>query len=48
LAALFQKNIKVVNIRGKRPRPGLQKQHLTGISLVREMCGGQLQGVCYF
>lgn len=29
LATLLEKPVKIKNIRGNRPNPGLQKQHLT-------------------
>eukprot|EP01119_Soliformovum_irregulare_P022095 TRINITY_DN7492_c0_g1_i2.p1 TRINITY_DN7492_c0_g1~~TRINITY_DN7492_c0_g1_i2.p1 ORF type:complete len:401 (+),score=71.31 TRINITY_DN7492_c0_g1_i2:963-2165(+) len=44
LAAIFKRPIKIVNIRGKRSRPGLQAQHLTGITLVKDMYNGNLTG----
>jgi RNA 3'-terminal phosphate cyclase (ATP) len=41
-AALLERNIKVVNIRAGRSKPGLQAQHLTAIRLVAQACGGRL------
>lgn len=43
-AALLQINIKVVNIRAGRSKPGLQAQHLTAIRLVAQASGGRLVG----
>uniref|UniRef100_A0A1E1XGJ8 RNA 3'-terminal phosphate cyclase n=1 Tax=Amblyomma aureolatum TaxID=187763 RepID=A0A1E1XGJ8_9ACAR len=42
-SALFRKPIRVTNIRAGRSNPGLRPQHLTGIALVRDICGGRLQ-----
>jgi RNA 3'-terminal phosphate cyclase (ATP) len=45
LAALTGKSLRVRNIRGKRlPKPGLQRQHLTGIELVARMFDAELVG----
>lgn len=38
------KNIRIVNIRANREKPGLKAQHMTGIQLVRDMYGGVLEG----
>lgn len=43
-SALLQKPIRVTNIRAGRSNPGLRPQHLTGLQLVRDLCGGQLKG----
>lgn len=43
-AALLEINIKVVNIRAGRSKPGLQAQHLTAIRLVAQASGGRLVG----
>jgi len=40
------KPVSIHSIRGGRPKPGLQAQHLTGMSLVARMCGGELVGCC--
>jgi len=44
LSALQRKNIRIFNIRGNRPKPGLRAQHLTGIKLVHMLTGGHLEG----
>lgn len=44
LAALLRKKIRIVNIRGRRPKPGLRAQHLHGVRLVQQLAGGQLTG----
>lgn len=41
-SALLQKPVRVINIRAGRSSPGLRPQHLTGINLVRDICGGRL------
>ncbi|XP_075730960.1 RNA 3'-terminal phosphate cyclase isoform X3 [Rhipicephalus microplus] len=41
-SALFRKPVHVTNIRAGRSNPGLRPQHLTGINLVRDICGGRL------
>ena len=40
LAALLGTPLHLHSIRAKRSRPGLAAQHLTGLRLVAEMCGG--------
>ena len=44
LSALSGKSVRVVNIRGARPKPGLQPQHLLGVKSLAEVCGAQLTG----
>eukprot|EP00794_Sanderia_malayensis_P007830 gene7830-8680_t len=44
LSCLLKKPITVNNIRGKRSKPGLRPQHLTGTRLVCELCCGTLSG----
>ncbi|KAH7985917.1 hypothetical protein HPB52_025306 [Rhipicephalus sanguineus] len=41
-SALFRKPVRVTNIRAGRSNPGLRPQHLTGMNLVRDICGGRL------
>ncbi|KAJ0065736.1 hypothetical protein NL108_017567, partial [Boleophthalmus pectinirostris] len=36
--------IKITKIRAGRSQPGLKAQHLSGLQLVSELCGGALQG----
>ena len=43
-AALLQKSLEVHSIRAGRSQPGLRPQHLTGIRLCAEICGGRLVG----
>ncbi|KAI2490243.1 RNA-3'-phosphate cyclase [Fragilaria crotonensis] len=43
-AAILNKAIKINNIRAGRTKPGLQAQHMTGLSLCTEIRGGKLDG----
>lgn len=44
LAQLLGLPLRVYNVRGKRQKPGLAKQHLTGLHLVNEISSGELSG----
>ncbi|MHA2223824.1 MAG: RNA 3'-terminal phosphate cyclase [Candidatus Hodarchaeales archaeon] len=44
LAIVKQESVKITNIRKKRPKPGLQTQHLVGLRALAEFCGGELKG----
>ncbi|CAH1772764.1 unnamed protein product [Owenia fusiformis] len=44
LSCLLVKRITVNNVRSSRSNPGLRPQHLMGLKLVAELCGGDLQG----
>jgi len=44
LSALLSTPIRISKIRAGRASPGLKAQHLTGLSLVRDLSGGRLQG----
>ena len=44
LSALLRKPIRIFNIRGNRPKPGLRAQHLAGLNLVHQLTGGHLEG----
>ena len=43
LSAITQKPVKIINIRAKRSKPGLQAQHLTACKAVRNVCRGTLE-----
>jgi len=43
-AALLGKPMRITNIRLKREKPGLKRQHLTGARAVAEICNGTLAG----
>jgi len=44
LSALLRKPIRIFNIRGNRSKPGLRAQHMSGLKLVHQLSGGQLEG----
>jgi len=44
LAALLGREVRVVNIRARRPNPGLRHQHLAAARALAELCGGSLEG----
>lgn len=44
LSALLKKPIRIFNIRGNRAKPGLRAQHLSGLKLVHQLTGGQMEG----
>jgi RNA 3'-terminal phosphate cyclase (ATP) len=43
LSAITDKPCKISNIRGSRPNPGLQAQHLSGIEAAAKMCNAELR-----
>lgn len=45
LAALTMKPIQISNIRAGRPKPGLKKQHLSGIKLTGELVNASIEGL---
>ena len=45
LSALTGKEVRVKNIREKRPNPGLKRQHITAIEAVRKICNGDVEGL---
>jgi len=45
LAVHIGEGIHVVNVRAKRPRPGLKAQHVTVLEALAEISGGSLTGV---
>lgn len=44
LSALAQRPVRVVNIRGARPKPGLQPQHLLAVQAVADLCSADVRG----
>jgi RNA 3'-phosphate cyclase len=44
LALVSQEPVKIINIRKKRPKPGLSTQHLMGLHALAQFCGGELEG----
>lgn len=45
LSAVTGKDVKIVNIRAGRKKPGLAAQHLTAIRSVGEICNAQVEGL---
>jgi RNA 3'-terminal phosphate cyclase (ATP) len=41
---LLGEAVRIENIRAKRPKPGLQAQHLTGVLATAQSCNAQLKG----
>lgn len=47
ISALMCKSLKLFNIRGGRPKPGLQAQHMCGLQLVHQMMSaGKTNKIC--
>jgi len=44
LALVTGRAFRMTNIRGKRPKPGLMRQHLTCVKAATEVCGAEVQG----
>ncbi len=44
LSAVTGNPVRVTNIRGARPQPGLRPQHLLAVRAVAEVCGAELTG----
>jgi RNA 3'-terminal phosphate cyclase (ATP) len=44
LSAVSGRPVRLENIRGARPRPGLRPQHLTAVRAAAEVCGARLVG----
>lgn len=44
LAALLGRPLHLVNVRSKRPQPGLRPQHLAAVLAGAELCGARVQG----
>ncbi|MCG7499171.1 RNA 3'-terminal phosphate cyclase [Vibrio sp. Of7-15] len=45
LSILTQTNIELINLRSKRKKPGLLRQHLTSVLAAQEICGATTEGV---
>jgi RNA 3'-terminal phosphate cyclase (ATP)/RNA 3'-terminal phosphate cyclase (GTP) len=45
LSALTGKAVKIINIRGARPDPGLKTQHMEGIRSIAELCDAEIDGL---
>lgn len=44
LALVTGRAFRMTNIRGKRPKPGLMRQHLTCVKAGAEVCGAEVEG----
>ncbi len=44
LSAVTGKSFKMINIRGRREKSGLQAQHLTVVNAIKEVCGADVKG----
>ena len=44
LAALTGKDVRITNIRAKRPKPGLRPQHLAAVKTLAKICNAKLKG----
>lgn len=44
LSAITGEAIRITNVRGKRSKPGLLRQHLTALKATTEVCGGKALG----
>lgn len=44
LATVTDTSVRIENIRGSRPDPGLKPQHLTAVDLVAELCDAEVDG----
>lgn len=45
LSAITGKPFKITNIRGARPNPGLQTQHIEGVKSIAELCNAETKGL---
>ncbi|CAI8038956.1 RNA 3'-terminal phosphate cyclase [Geodia barretti] len=44
LGCLVRRAVRVIRVRGGRSKPGLRPQHLAGLRLIGQLCGGKLAG----
>ena len=45
-AALTGRDVHIVNVRVRRPKPGLRHQHVQVVESIRQLSGGRAEGVC--
>ena len=43
-SAITGRALTIKNIRANRPKPGLARQHLTGLNLISQICGAEVKG----
>ena len=44
LSAITGKPVRIENVRGRRKKPGLKRQHLTALKAAAEICGARVEG----
>ncbi len=44
MSAITGRDINIINIRANRPKPGLANQHLTGLRVMKAVCGANVSG----
>lgn len=42
-SSLTKKPVRIFNIRGKRPNPGLRRQHMTAVEIVSNLCNARVK-----
>jgi RNA 3'-terminal phosphate cyclase (ATP) len=45
LSALLGRPIRITNIRGRRPSPGMKAQHVAAVSALARICGARVEGL---
>ena len=45
LSVLLNEDLRIFNIRGKRPNPGLKPQHYTAIKIIKDLCNAKVEGL---
>ncbi|HDD26671.1 MAG TPA: RNA 3'-terminal phosphate cyclase [Acidilobales archaeon] len=45
LSCITGKPVKIINIRAKRPEPGLKRQHMTAIQAASTLCNAEVEGL---
>lgn len=44
-ACIWRKDVRIVNIRAKRTKPGLRPQHAAGVAFARDLCNAEVDGL---
>src|SRR5436190_24360848 len=44
LSMITGRAFRIYNIRGNRPKPGLRRQHMTGVRAAAQVCGATVRG----
>ncbi len=45
LSSILGREVRLYNIRAKRPNPGLRRQHITAIQIASELCNAEAEGL---